>query len=589
VAPTAAVAAAALVGVSAALGGAFGPGPRTVVGVLITALAMAVPLVVSRLRPAELGLLVFLAWGAAVGVIRGTAPLAAKETVAVWLVAWLLWVIGSRAGADAGRQVVVILIGTACVVTLGIGLEVAGRGLSRASGLFVNPNDPASLLVPTLVAAWAFRGRRVWLPLLLVLLLGSGIALTGSRAAVLALGAGLLVMLPTRQSRIIGAVVVVGAVASVLVWRTLAVADSLAWHRIGIWSAVLDLVATQPVTGVGPGSLPEAAGVVRITHADAFAQHLHSIGAAESTALGVLVQTGAVGLVVVLVSAALWLVSIWRAGALSCPARRAVLVSLLVISVVHDELRVDIVLWWWALLLGVLFPVGAERVRSTRARMVVAFSLAGLMLWGVVQPASARWWWGRHPTEAEAALRMEPWLSEAARALTRGVMQRRQWTWHDAAEASHWSHRAVVLRPGQAALWADRARVQARVARELGGPAVGSSVQQAREAYARACALEPRLPWYWAELALLERDLGELERARAAILRALDAEPRFVRAWLLLARTEVDLGRIDAARDALEAAAAAEDAARGLLLSGYERELVRSSPWQWDQLREVIR
>ena len=29
-------------------------------------------------------------------------------------------------------------------------------------------------------------------------------------------------------------------------------------------------------------------------------------------------------------------------------------------------------------------------------------------------------------------------------------------------------------------------------------------MQQAREAYTRACALEPRLPWYWAELALLD-------------------------------------------------------------------------------------
>ncbi len=64
---------------------------------------------------------------------------------------------------------------------------------------------------------------------------------------------------------------------------------------------------THPLFGVGPGGLVDAAGPTRLLHEDHVGQHQFLVTYAESTPLGLLVQTGAVGLALAVVAAGLWL------------------------------------------------------------------------------------------------------------------------------------------------------------------------------------------------------------------------------------------------------------------------------------------
>jgi len=589
------VVAALAVALCAVLGGGFEPSARLWLGALLAVVAASLPLVVGdRLRSWETVFLAFILWAGALVLGMRVALLAGKETVTVWLAAWCLWVVASRADPAARRAVLVVLIGAGCVVSVGVWLEFLVFGMLRVGGLLENPNVAASLLVPTMAAAYGLYAERPLRCAIVMIVLGSGLAMTGSRAGVVAAGVAVVAALSGLRYRVLASLGAVAMGGALMAWRLATVPDSLAWHRLAIWRAVWKLWFSRPLTGVSPGTLPDAAGGVRIAHPDSLGIHQHVIAYAESTPLGLLAQTGAVGLVLVLVGVVLWLLAAWRHGAMRSPAVRALLASVVVFLALHDQLQVDVTLWWWALLVGVVVrPTGKTgecvSTGSRAGRVLAALGLSGFVLWGIVQPAYARWRWSvgaRDVVAVERALRAEPWLSTAAESRTLDLLGQGDWTWEVAAQALYWSERAVMLRPGQARLWADLARVHVRVLKEVGS--LEESAAEARHAYERACALEPRLPWYWAELALLERDLGNVERARALIMRALDAEPHFVRARLLLARLELDLGRVEAARDALGTAEESVAAARGRLLSGYERDLVRSPQWQWDSLREAL-
>ena len=96
----------------------------------------------------EIALLVLVAWGAAAAAILATAPLAAKETLTVWLVALALWVGVRRCDpgmVEAGR---VILVAGALFIAFGVALEFQGLGLPLAGGLLENPNVAAALELP---------------------------------------------------------------------------------------------------------------------------------------------------------------------------------------------------------------------------------------------------------------------------------------------------------------------------------------------------------------------------------------------------------------------------------------------------------
>ncbi len=70
--------------------------------------------------------------------------------------------------------------------------------------------------------------------------------------------------------------------------------------------------------------------------------------------MAVLVQTGAVGLLIAVVALVLWLIRSRESGGLDSANLRAGFAAMAVMAAFHDFLNVDVVIWWWALALGLL-------------------------------------------------------------------------------------------------------------------------------------------------------------------------------------------------------------------------------------------
>jgi len=586
-----------VVAVAAILGGAFEPGPRLVVGGLLAiVLAVVAGAWRGRLAPEEWALAAFIAWGVVAATIAGGAPLAAREVLTTWVVAWILWAAARRTGADISRLALAILVGAGLLLALGVGLEVMGMRMLRVGGMLENPNLTASLLVVTVPALlFTSAGRAPRWRLLVALCLVTGVVLTGSRAGLLALlGAGAMV-LPRGRRRAVGLGLGVLGAGAVLIWRFLSQPDVLAWYRPAIWTAVLKLWAANPIVGVGPGGLVDAAGPVRLLHADHVGQHQFLIAYAESSPLALLVQTGAVGFVIAVLAAMLWVGRARCQGVLSSKPFSASLVAMVVMILFHDLLSSDVVLWWWALILGLLESAAGENPSSDvqtsgkGARAAMAYAAVFVVLWGMVAPAWARWLWRTGEPDVrllERVTRAEPWYDAPLAWRTRALLLAEPWTWDIAAEALARSRRAVRVHPGAARRWADLAHVNARVVTDLGP--WPDSVEGARNAFARACELEPHLPWQWLEWARFERALGHPDTASVLARRAVVEEPNTVRAWLFLARIELDSGRVEEARRALDRARAAAALRRRPGLNAYERELLGAPSWQFRELEEAL-
>ncbi len=245
-----------------------------------------------------------------------------------------------------------ILTATAVILAFGVMLEAVGmRGL-RVGGLLENPNVTASLLVVSLPAVFAIEGRRRW-RFTAAAVLTLGLVLTGSRAGLLAMLAVVAVVLPRGRPKLVGLLTGCFGVTTVLVWRFVHQPDILAWFRPAIWSAVLRLWASHPLCGVGPGGLVDAAGAQRLLHADHVGQRQFLISYAESSPLAVLVQTGLVGFLIAFVALFIW----WRRAQgdqTIVSAHDRALAAMAVMCAFHDLLTMDVVLWWWALSIGLM-------------------------------------------------------------------------------------------------------------------------------------------------------------------------------------------------------------------------------------------
>jgi len=590
----AALLAAGLVGLTAVSGGAFAAPERLAAG-LVAALACAAAVLAVRdpLRGEERLTLLWVAWAAAVAAVVGLAPLAAKQSLGAWLVAWLLWLAARRATPRARRMACAILAASAALLALGVVLEWWGLGVPRAGGLVENPNVVAALLVPAVVLVWPVgrRSRAVPAAILVVLLLAA-VVVTGSRAALVAVAVAGIFAVPRGRMRAVVVVVVGVAVAAVIGWRLTVQHDVLAWHRPAIWRAVAGVVAERPVTGFGPGAWADVAGRARITYPDDLARHELVPGYAESSLLAVAAQTGLVGLALVVAAAAAWW---WGAGKGDDPGRRrrrALGLAILTVALLHDMLQVDVVLWWWALVVGLADPPQAPgRPASRWGRLVAAAAVIWAVTWSIAEPALARVRWQRAPqpsTEAVwRAVRTEPWDDRPARQRAAVLLGGPEWGWLEAGEALSWSERSVRVHPGSSADWTTLGRALTRTLESLGR--WPGTLERAREAFGRATDLEPRLPWAWLEWARLERAAGHLQIARARAERAVEVEPAFVRGWLFLARVELDLGRVTAARSAYAHAIHPTAVHPRRPLTPYEKELLEAPGWQMDSLEAVLR
>jgi O-antigen ligase len=585
-----------VVALAAVLGGAFYPGPRVVIGLLLAvALGWAITTMRGKLHSEEWIAVGFVAWGVVSAVVAAATPLGAREAVTVWMVTCGLWLVARRVGGWNSLASLVILIVTAVILAFGVMMEAMGLRALRVGGLLENPNVTASLLVVSLPAVFAIEGGRKW-RFTAVAVVTLALVLTGSRAGLLALLAVVAVLLPKGKAKLIGVLTGGVGVTAVLVWRFVNQPDILAWFRPAIWSAVLRLWVSRPLCGVGPGGLVDAAGVERLLHADHVGQRQFLIAYAESSPLAVLVQTGLVGFLILCGALFIW----WRRAREEQRLSRAMtaaLAAMAVISTFHDMLTVDVVLWWWALSIGLMevhdAPQPTRDSLSPSAmsrRAVLGLALSFVVLWGMVGPAWARWIWRSGEPDTVVAtrtLRVEPWFDAPLEWQTRELLKRVPWSWETVAEAVAVSGRAVRVHPGAARLWSLRGMVHARVVADFGP--WPDSVEGAREAFARAIALEPHQPWSFLEWARLERNLGHTDDAVDLVRRALDEEPHTVRARLFLARLELDRGEVEAAREAYEAAVESAGLGGRLHLSAYERELLDAPRWQFRELAGALR
>jgi len=350
-----------VVALAAILGGAFYPGPRVVIGVLLAvALGWAVAVRRGQLMSEEWVALGFVVWGVVSAALAAAAPLAARETITVWMVAWGLWIVARRARESNSQAGLLILTATSVILAFGVVLEAVGLGGLRVGGLLENPNVTASLLVVSLPAVFVIEGRQRW-RFAVVAVLTLGLMITGSRAGLLAMLAVVAVVLPRGRVKIVGLLTSGIGVIAVLLWRFVSQPDILAWFRPAIWYAMLRLWVSRPLCGVGPGGLADAAGAERLLHADHVGQRQFLITYAESSPMAVLVQTGLVGLLIAIVVLFIWWRRVHGNQRLSRPMAAA-LAAMAVMSAFHDLLTMDVVLWWWALSTG-LMEVQTSRYR----------------------------------------------------------------------------------------------------------------------------------------------------------------------------------------------------------------------------------
>jgi putative inorganic carbon (HCO3(-)) transporter len=586
------------VAAAAILGGAFYPGPRIAVGLAFAVgLGLAALSGIGRMAIEERVLFAFLGWAVVTVVVASSAPLAGREVLTTWIVASMIWLVARRVGASAGRVALRIIAGVALVVAAGVALEAAGSRSLRVGGLLENPNLTASLLVVSIPALFAMnRFRRRWLTLLLAAALVVGVVLTGSRAGLLAVLAAVAVAFPRGGTRTLGLGVGVLGATAILVWRFVSQPDILAWFRPSIWAAVLRLWAEHPIVGVGPGGLVDAVGAFRILHADHVGQRQFLIAYAESSPLAVLVQTGMVGLLLVLAAVVLWLRGERSKTALASAPFRAVLAAMAAMAAFHDLITADVVLWWWAAVLGLMEAphlLGGAPEDAAEGKMGIRTAIAAMtvyvVLWGMVEPSWARWLWRSGKQDValvDRAVRAEPgyWVPLDWRA--NQLLASTRWDWETAAEVMARSRVAAGVRPGSGALWGGVALAQARVVSDLGR--WPDAVREARKAFSRAAELEPHQPWYWLEWARFERTMGRVDEAVGLARRAVAEEPHAVRAWLFIARLELDRGQMDAARSALSTARASFAMRTRHARNTYERDLLYAPAWQFRQLEEAL-
>jgi cytochrome c-type biogenesis protein CcmH/NrfG len=271
--------------------------------------------------------------------------------------------------------------------------------------------------------------------------------------------------------------------------------------------------------------------------------------------------------------------------------------GMVVMALFHDFVTIEVVVWWWALTLGLIEALQraaevGERAAPDRVflRYVRGFVLAGIVLWGCVQPAWARWvWWPEVKDVAllARAVAAEPWYDAPLEWQTRSLLDEEAWTWPMAAEALATGRHAVRIHSGASRLWVLLGQVHYRIIVDFGP--WPESVSEAREAFARASELEPYQPWPWLEWARLERGLGNLDESALLVRRALDVEPHAIRARLFLARVELDRGNVRLAREALESARLSSALRKRLGLKTYEKELLAGPAWQFRELEEALR
>jgi len=512
-----------------------------------------------------------IAWGVVAALMVSGGALESKVTLATWAGMWLIWSAIGRA-SGGGRRIVsfFLILGT---VLLGAAVVAGAFGAPK---LINNYNISVAMIVSAVpLVLDLFRCQ--WKARSAVALMLIPVVMTGSRAGVLAVLVIAVFLWPAgRSRRWVISLGGLGALAAIA-WRVISRSDSLAWGRWRIWGAVMESIGDRPLWGIGAGGVGEAMGPYRLEHLAEVGRWGHIIGGAESMPLGLVLRVGLPALFLAVAALVVWCAESRR----PTPVTTATLGAVITMGLFHDFWLEPAVLWWWAAVFGMATlrrqeipqPLSGDR-RSTR--WPVALAVGGVVAWALVQPAWAQWlWWHSEPSAAAVvkAVRAEPWFSQPMQWRVEDLLAERNWTWAQASEALEWSRRNLENQPGSAQAWSRHGKVNARIVGEFG--AWPATVENARAAFIQSAVLEPRLPWYPYDQALMERGLGNLKESLRLASHTVELEPAFVRGRLLVARLELDGGHLHAARRALDRALMARDEGEPRVWITYHRDLIR--------------
>jgi O-antigen ligase len=547
-------------------GGASAPSLLATHLVLAAAVGAAVlALPCAGTRPAGAPAAAWVVFAVLAGASAAIAPYAyAAWLVVVEIIAFgsMVWLAaGAPAALTAGLPPVIALLATAHGVAATA--QKLG-GASRPASTFLNPNHLGSWLAAgTLIVASRALDRgtppraRVAYGLASVCAL-SGIFVTGSRGALLALaaGAGVLALAAARRAeaqvrrRIIAAataIVLVGAAGVALRFRT--DADPYRFHRTKIWAAVAAAAMRKPWLGLGPGQLAAAAPNMNFPLTDAALSFERGFSTPHSDLLRAVAELGIPAAVAAILAAVLAVRhALRRRDPESLPVGVLAALAGLGAQCAVDDLTVrPAITMLIAASAGILIAERRESAAGAWSRATAA-AAAGLVVLalGVGEVEGYLAWDAMRalPTgpldpvqlaRLRRALSLNPMLPAAWQRLSEhAIGDGRSWTLAGYATAREAAEEARRLQPMDAAYAKGAARVEATAALSIlpfeGTRARAATLYDEAGSLARTDATIPL------EAARFLLQAGDAPGARREARRALEVEPRAAAPRLLLAQ-----------------------------------------------------
>ena len=399
-------------------------------------------------------------------------------------------------------------------------LRLAGEG--TPFGSVAVPAFVILALVP-LTMSISIPRLRAWMQVLLVVIGIPVVLLSGSRSAWLAIAAAavafvapfgwrrLLTVMPARwgpRELAIGVVGVATAAVAVALVAPRAFSITSLIYRGNLWRDTIAAWSTDPLLGIGPGTMPYArqAAAEPLTFP---VQQPHS----HNLLLGVLGDAGIVGLIaaVVLFAAFAWIAGPWRSRTAAGRVAASVLAGFAVGGLFEDLTFVPGFNLLVVLLAGIALVdagavewTGPMRIRGTARRIALAAAgTAGVAIIGIAAMGDAAAVTYRLGTDAAgsgdwsaasrllaSSVELDPWHPAGPKALAVAADAA-----GDEALARSAAHRAVELYAGDGASWANLALLCQRdgddaCARTAAGRALDVATLFGREAINAAVVYE---------------------------------------------------------------------------------------------------
>ena len=478
----------------------------------------------------------------------------------------------------------------------------------RPAGTFLNPNHLAGWLAATILfcaGRWitepgsrlARRCAFCAVPLL------AGFVLTGSRGALIGIGAGgvLLAVLawpaltPARRKGLVAILVVVGLAGAAALTLRMQQPDPYRYQRLKIWQASVMPLLSAPWTGTGPGQFAREAPNLQFPDGRGALRYDRGFRVTHSDWIRVAAEFGwpgvaAFGWIVVSVVA-----HVARRRRSSDPVDAgalAALAGLFVHAGVDNLSRAPALYLLGAAFFGLVIAVDAPARRTVHPvwRLLAAGVAVHLFLIGDLAPW--RGWSERRaaPLTSAAAPRATAWNppdAEASMSWAEVRLSQGLHGWSGYAALRPVAERAVQLSPRDGELLRRLARIEVAALRVL--PLDRTGRERIARLYRGSEALQRSNPFVPIELAAFLLDAADPAGARRAAERALEIEPEAAAPRLLLARAMLETGDSERAQKLIdEMESLVSRNAAEAQTSDYARNLLTVDPALVRQVRAGI-